>query len=282
MTKFLTSSIAALCVAAFYMAVPTKAPEAISLTAVDSSYECALENKIFQDGESITYTLYYHLKPMWLKAGIATFQVFEEEDTYRFIAKGRTVSAFEWFYKVDDYYETVVRKSDLKPLTSMRRIREGSHRSYANATFDYTTDKIDIKRGKTEESAKDMELALTSCMQDILSIIYHARNMNFDDMEVGDRKPVDIYLDKKTYNLSFRYGGKEKKKVKKMGKRKTMKFHPQLVAGDVFKEDTEMTIWASDDENKLPLMIESPVSVGSVKVVLSRYENLKFPLAEKQ
>ena len=36
-----------------------------------------------------------------------------------------------------------------------------------------------------------------------------------------------------------------------------------------------MNIWVSDDENKVPLMIESPVTVGSVKAVLQSYSGLR-------
>lgn len=38
--------------------------------------------------------------------------------------------------------------------------------------------------------------------------------------------------------------------------------------GQVFNENTELKVYVGDDENKLPLMIESPLSVGSVKAVL--------------
>ncbi|MBK9043084.1 MAG: DUF3108 domain-containing protein [Saprospiraceae bacterium] len=42
--------------------------------------------------------------------------------------------------------------------------------------------------------------------------------------------------------------------------------------------NTELKVYVGDDENKLPLMIESPLSVGSVKAVLISEKNLKHPL----
>ena len=41
-----------------------------------------------------------------------------------------------------------------------------------------------------------------------------------------------------------------------------------------------MTIWVTDDANHIPVRIESPISVGSVKVDLMHYENLKYPIAK--
>ena len=62
----------------------------------------------------------------------------------------------------------------------------------------------------------------------------------------------------------------------------TIKISPQVVSGHVFKEGTEMKIWASNDANKIPLMIESPVSVGSVKIVLKQWKGLKYEVTAKK
>jgi hypothetical protein len=47
-------------------------------------------------------------------------------------------------------------------------------------------------------------------------------------------------------------------------------------------EGASMKIWASADGNKVPLMIESPVSVGTVKVVLKSWKNLKYDTTAKK
>ena len=66
-----------------------------------------------------------------------------------------------------------------------------------------------------------------------------------------------------------------------MGKYNTLKFQPQVIAGNVFDDDSKMSVWVSDDLNRIPLLIESPVSVGSVKVVLKEYKNLKYDFTAK-
>jgi hypothetical protein len=60
-----------------------------------------------------------------------------------------------------------------------------------------------------------------------------------------------------------------------------MKFQPEIIAGNVFNEDAHMTVWVSDDQNKIPVLIESPVSVGSVKMVLKQYWGLKYDFTAK-
>jgi hypothetical protein len=39
-----------------------------------------------------------------------------------------------------------------------------------------------------------------------------------------------------------------------------------------------MTVWVSDDKNHIPLRIESPITVGTVKVDMMGYKNLRYPL----
>ncbi|MBK8632488.1 MAG: DUF3108 domain-containing protein [Saprospiraceae bacterium] len=66
-----------------------------------------------------------------------------------------------------------------------------------------------------------------------------------------------------------------------MGKFKTLRITPSMVAGTVFKDETKMDIWVSDDENKIPLLIESPLSVGSGKAILKSYSNLRNSFTSK-
>ena len=104
------------------------------------------------------------------------------------------------------------------------------------------------------------------------------RNLDTDGMKKGDKIAVKMLFDKEIYPIHIRYNGKEKKDVRNLGKFNTIKIHPDLVAGNVFKDGDKMTIWVSDDKNKIPLIIESPVSVGSVKAVLKSYKGLKYDL----
>jgi hypothetical protein len=39
-----------------------------------------------------------------------------------------------------------------------------------------------------------------------------------------------------------------------------------------------MNAWFSDDPNHLLLRVESPIAVGSIKVDMMSYKNLRYPL----
>jgi len=243
---------------------------------------CTMENNTFQGGEEITYKLSYNWNFVWLSAGEVTFRVRDLGDQYHISVVGRTYKSYEWFYKVRDYYDTYVDKETLLPNTSIRNIHEGGYRLYDKVTFDRDRNKAVGLRGKTREVAKVAEFDIDNCIHDMLSIVYYARNIKYDELDSGAEFPIRVFLDNKIYPLNVKYFGKEEnKKIKGQGRFKTHLFSPQLIAGDIFKENDQMKVWVSADQNKIPLMIESPVSVGSVKATLKSYKNLKYDFEAK-
>jgi hypothetical protein len=239
---------------------------------------CSMANNTFQHGESITYKLYYNWNFVWLSAGEVTFRVKETKDQYHLSAYGSTYKSYEWFYKVRDRYDTYVDKKTLLPVLSIRDVHEGKYRLYDKVTLDQQGKKAYSLRGKSKDVAQMSEYPIENCMHDILSIIYYTRNLDFANMPTGASFPIKIFMDKETWPLNVRYLGKEKDtKIRGLGKMNTIKFSPEVISGFVFGEGAQMTVWASDDQNKIPVLIESPVSVGSVKAVLKEYKGLRYP-----
>lgn len=244
---------------------------------------CRIDNSTFNGGEEFVFKIYYNWKFMWLSAGEVTFKVSENEDQYHLSAHGRTYRNYEWFFKVSDKYDTYVDKETLLPNVSIRDIEEGKYTLYDHIEFDKQNNVAKSMRGKTKDEASMTEYEIESCMHDILSIVYFSRNLDFEGMNENDKFPIKIFIDKETWPLQVVFKGKEnKKKIKGMGKFDAIQFSPEVIAGNVFSEGTEMNVWVSDDNNRLPLLIESPVSVGSIKAVLKSYKGLRHDLTAKR
>jgi hypothetical protein len=252
-------------------------PQPISVT------NCEASNTNFQTGEELTYKVYYNLNFVWIGAGEVTFKINDMGQQYHLNATGRTYSGYEWFFKARDTYDTYVDKNTMLPTVAVRDIHEGKYHLYHKVNFDQTAKKATYERGsyKTQIDKKG-NIDLKECMHDILSTVYYCRTLNYDNAQTGQVFPVKLILDEDIYPLQYRFLGREEKKIKELGSWSTFKFTPQVVSGNVFKEGTEMKIWASADANKIPLMIESPVSVGSVKVVLKSWKNLKYDTTAKK
>jgi hypothetical protein len=147
-------------------------------------------------------------------------------------------------------------------------VYEGGYKKYENITFN---------QAANTAVTSDGVFKVPNCVQDVLSSIYYARNIDFASYKVDDKIPFSMFLDNETYNLYLRYLGKETVKTK-YGKFKAIKFKPLLIKGTIFEGGEKMTVWVSDDANRIPVRIESPISVGSIKVDMMGYQNLKYPL----
>ena len=84
-----------------------------------------------------------------------------------------------------------------------------------------------------------------------------------------------MFLDDQVYEIYIRYMGKEEVNTR-FGKFRAIKFKPLLIKGTIFEGGEKMTVWVSDDANKVPLRVDSPISVGSIKVDMVDYKNLRY------
>ena len=83
-----------------------------------------------------------------------------------------------------------------------------------------------------------------------------------------------MFFDQEVYKFKLKLLGREEIKTK-FGKVKTLKFRPYVQSGRVFKEEESLTLWVSDDENKIPVKIQASLLVGSLKAELIEYKGLK-------
>lgn len=258
------------------------APPPAAPTTGGQDTQCSIENTVFQHGEEIVYRVYYNWNFVWMSAGEVVFRVADLGDRYHLTATGTTYKAYDAFFKIRDRYEAYVDKKTLLPISSSRDVQEGKYRLFDKLTFDRKRGVVKSLRGKTREVAEVTEYPADQCIHDILSLLYSSRNLDFDHMKPGQDFPIKIFMDKETWPLRVNYRGKEpNKKIRNLGRFNTIVFNPEVIKGYIFKDDSTLRMWVTDDQNRLPLMIESPISIGSVKVVLKSYKNLKYDLTAK-
>ena len=231
-----------------------------------------LLNNAFQPNEKISYSVFYSVIGIYFNAGTATFttsgEQYQNEDVYHVVGEGKTNPHYDWIFKVRDRYESYFSTADLQPVKFVRHVNEGKYSKQEEVTFNQQTNTAITKNGvyKVPEN-----------VQDVISAMYYARNINYDQYKTGDKIPFTMFLDDKVYNMYIHYIGKEVVKTK-YGKFNAIKLKPLLLKGSIFDGGEKMTIWVTDDANHIPVRVESPIVVGSVKIDLIHYENLKYPI----
>jgi Protein of unknown function (DUF3108) len=233
---------------------------------------CGTKNISFKAGESITYKAYYHFRGINASAGEAnfssTFEKLNGKDVYHIIGSGKTYKSYDWFFKVRDVYESYIDTATMLPLKFVRNVSEGKYKTFNNVVFNHSTTNAISTKGMFK---------IEACTQDVLSMIYYARNIDYNKYKSGDKIPFTMYIDDQLYHLQIKYLGKEKLKIGE-GIFNTVKFEPELVAGTMFKADEKMVVWATDDNNHIPLRIESEITVGSIRVDVIDFKNVRNPM----
>ena len=244
----------------------------ISNTAVAQSDFCGITNTSFQEGEKLNFRVYYNMGALWVPAGDASFtttaSTVNGKKAYHVVGDGRTLKSYEWFYKVRDRYETFIDAETMLPLRFVRNVNENGFKIYNNVSFNQKVGKAVSTNGMFD---------IPKCTQDVLSAIFYARNIDYSKHKVGDKIPFSMFLDDKVYNLYIRNLGKEKITTR-YGTFNTIKISPLLIQGTLFKGGEKMAVWVTDDANHIPVRVDSPILVGSVKVDLTGYEKLRNPM----
>nr|WP_314836110.1 DUF3108 domain-containing protein [uncultured Flavobacterium sp.] len=246
----------------------------IATVSFDSQKEDA-----FAVGEWFKFRIHYG----FVNAGYATMEVkdasINNKKVFHVVGKGYTTGMSRFFFKVDDLYESYIDRETGNPYQFVRKINEGGYTKNQEGFFTPAANKILVKdyKHKTENT-----FSIPKNTQDIMSTFYYLRNYpNIDKIKPGESVSIDMFFDDETTKFKLKFIGREDITTK-FGVVSTMIFRPLVQSGRVFKEQESLTVWISDDDNKLPIRIKASLAVGSIKADLEAFKGLKNPFKVKQ
>jgi hypothetical protein len=243
-------------------------------TKAEAPYQefCNIKNTAFNAGEKVYYTVYYDAAGIYINAGSATFtntlEMLNGKPVYHIAGEGNTNSSYDWIYKVRDKYETYIDTGTMQTLKFVRNVNEGGYKKFQNVTFNKTANTAVTNNGVFNVPA---------CVQDVISCVFYARNIDFSNLRPDDKISFSMFLDNEVFSMYIRYIGKETVRTK-YGRFRSLKLKPLLIKGEVFKGGEDMTVWVTDDDNHIPVRFESPIVVGKVKIDMMNYENIRHPM----
>lgn len=235
------------------------------------------QTKAFKKGEVLKYRVSYS---NFFNAGSATLKVTETKnkgkEAFHIIGKGKTTGVTGWFFNVKDIYQSYFYKESMLPYRFLRKINEGGYKKNKEILFNQATNKATVKDHKHNKQSNH---TTHGEVQDMISTLYYLRSKDISKMKTGDIVTLTMFFDEKNYPFKLKLLGREVIKTK-FGKVAAVKFRPIVQAGRVFKEKESITVWVSDDKNKIPLRIKASLAVGSLRADLDMYKGLRnsFPI----
>ena len=233
----------------------------------------------FGTGEYFKFRIHYGI----VNAGYATLEIKDatvnNKKVHHAIGKGYTTGMSKFFFKVEDLYESYFDKETGSPYRYIRKINEGGYTKNQEGIFNQAENRVLVKDYKRKS---EKTIVTTDNVQDIISSFYYLRNHpNIDKLKSGEAITIDMFFDDEITKFKLKYIGRQDITTK-FGTVSTMVFKPLVQTGRVFKEKESVTLWITDDNNKVPVRIKADLAVGSLKADLDEYKGLKYPLKAKK
>lgn len=224
-------------------------------------------------GESISFRIHYG----FITAGNATLSTtktsYKGQPAFYVRGVGKTSGAAKAFFKVEDVYESYISEKK-EPLFYVRNVSEGSYTQHLQSTFNTNNNTLVLVDKKhTDRPAKTVKVP--NDVQDILSCFYYLRSV--DNLKVGSVLKMSVWIDDELFPFQLKVVGTEKISTK-FGKVNCLKIIPSVVSGRVFKDKEGVTMWVTNDQNKVPVLIKAELAVGSLKASIDSYANVKYPI----
>jgi hypothetical protein len=218
-------------------------------------------------GEILTYDV------SWSKivtAGIATMEIKEGtlpdgKQVLRFIATTRSAGMVDTFYRVNDRLESVFDPGTMQSLKFSLNASHGKKKRRRELVFDHEKQTVTSRMNDDRPET----IVIPDQVQDSLSSLYYLRTR--DNLIVGKAIFIEVHDSGKNWSVEVQILGREKVKTP-AGEFATIKVKTFPKYEGVFMNKGEIFVWLTDDRRKIPVLMKSTISIGSIVSTLTKIE----------
>lgn len=252
----------------------------LTVFSVQLKAQCEVVNNSFQGGEHLEYDLYFKYGLLFTKAGTSTLSVsnstYKGKDAYKMMLTANSSGAASAIYSISDTLTSYTTKS-ITPLAYRKDAHEKGDYRTERATYTYSPNGIRLRNinKKNERVRYDTTLVSKNCIYDMISIIYYARTLNYSNMKKGDKVTVSFLNGREKMNMDIEHHGVESVSGNDGRKYNCIKLI-LMMNEDAFENKNEaMKVYITDDQNRIPIRIDSKLKVGSTRALLRSYRGQK-------
>ncbi len=240
----------------------------------------------FEAGEVLHYNVKYSAAIFSTSVATATVATSSDHidgvECYKVGAIAKTKPFYNMFFKLEDIYTTWIEKSTLRPLRSTSELKEGDYRARGSFEFDWNKGVVStVSENLTRKDKHTKQMNLGPCSYDAIALFFNMRQI--DTRNLVPNKPINLslVLEDTVRTITFKFLERDTYYLDDIGEFRTLKFSCRFVSStdQSFKDGEEFYVWISDDLNKIPVYIESPIRVGKVSVSLQTWANLSHPFS---
>ncbi len=251
--------------------------------------QCKVDNKYFQAGEELTYDLYFKWGLVNTKAGTSTLkttsQKYKGADAYKMTLTAKSAGMVNKMFSINDTL-TAHTSKELVPLAFYKNAEEGKNHTIENMSYTYNGSGVSIhtKRVRDGEQKFDETITAKSCTYDMVSVVFYARTLDYSKMKKGDETRVDFISGKKKGYMLIEYQGVENVKANDDKTYSCVKLVLSVLNGnpDAFEDKEEaMKVYLTNDNNRMPVRLDSKLNVGSTRAMLKSYKGNKYAVSTK-
>jgi hypothetical protein len=222
--------------------------------------------------EKLIYTASYNMSGLMTQLAQVTMEtetMKTSKNTFLHLScQAATFSKWDSFFKIRDLYESYVNPTTLKPSLYKRSINEGGYTKTEKYIFkpDGKTIISTSKKKKKPETKKTFTVGTST--QDIVSIIYKLRTIDFQNYKTGQTKSFVIVFDEKEIPVLVKFMGNETVSAGNLGTKNCYKISISAKT-DALKGKDKNLIWLTADTKKIPALIKFSIPVGTGQLTLS-------------
>ena len=232
-----------------------------------------IPNNAFKAGEKLDFDINYG----FINAGTATMYVepntsnLNGRDCYLVKLNITSSPSFEFIYKFNELYKSYLDKQGLFPWMTEQDKTEGKDYKYMKTEFvqDNQTAIITERNANSEEKKKEVKIDLYTL--DEIGAFYYARTLDMSGRQPGEVTILSYLAKDEVKELKIKYLGKENVETA-AGNFRCVILQPMLKESSLASKVDDVTVWITDDENKIPVKIQMKIIIGAVKIELKSYQ----------
>lgn len=254
----------------------------ISTFILCATFTSVAQNNTIAAGEKLTFSASYKMSGLLTELAQVTMETSEVKTSkstlLRLKCTAATYSKWDSFFKIRDLYESYVSPKTLTPYLYNRDINEGGYEKFMKYKFNHKTHTVASLKRKKRSDGTDWEekknVTIGSGTRDLVSTLYHIRNLDIHKASIGDSQNFTILFDNKESVISIKYLSKETINTA-LGKKECYKLAISINNSNVLKGNNDNLIWLTADANKVPVYAKFKIAVGSGELKIKSATGLK-------